>query len=98
MDVAKLFGVGSFKDKQIEAFKAFVSGKDTLDDCPGSLICVTVSFNSKWKTFLGGVALQSFAIARGEIHKSKCVCVRSAFIIAYHFRNTSGQNKNGIGN
>ena len=93
VDVAKLFGVGNFKDKQIEAFKAFVSGKDTLDDCPGSLICVTVSSNSKRKTLLGGV---SIAIARGEIHTSKCVCVRSAFIIAYHFRNTSGQNKNGI--
>ena len=98
VDVAKLLGVGSFKDKQIKAFKAFVSGKDTLDDCPGSLICVTVSSNSKRKTLLGGVALQSIAIARGEIHTSKCVCVRSVFIIAYHFRNTSGQNKNGIGN
>ena len=34
MDVAKLFGVGSFKDKQIEAFKAFVSGKDTFVSLP----------------------------------------------------------------
>ena len=34
VDVAKLFGVGSFKDKQIEAFKAFVSGKDTFVSLP----------------------------------------------------------------
>ena len=98
VDVAKLFGVGSFKDKQIEAFKAFVSGKDTFVSLPTgygkSVIYAALPIIFDRLLIRKG----SNTVCMGEIHTSKCVCVRSAFIIAYHFRNTSGQNKNGIGN
>ena len=101
VDVAKLFGVWSFKDKQIEAFKAFVSGKDTFVSLPTgygkSVIhaALPIIFD-RLLTRKGSITVCISPLTSVRIDQS--VCVRSAFIIAYHFRNTSGQNKNGIGN